>query len=163
MFVNGGPRVPQAKSFEGSRAGFVFKMGPDGLGYYPDAAGKPRETGTPKRGPVTVAGGGSGGDGAANGGRRVVGRVPEGRKGGGDQGGDGSDSEGDADGARMMELAAKGVEQGRLIQAAFAGDDVEAEFAAEKAKEVEGELPKVDVPAVMPGWGKWSSDQKEPR
>jgi hypothetical protein len=33
--------------------------------------------------------------------------------------------------------------QRALIQAAFVGDDVEGEFAADKAKEVEGELPKV--------------------
>ena len=40
---------------------------------------------------------------------------------------------------------------------------MEAEFAAEKAREVAHELPKVDVPAVLPGCGKWSSEQREPR
>ena len=36
-----------------------------------------------------------------------------------------------------------GLSQAELIRRAFAGDDVAAEFAASKAEEVEGELPKV--------------------
>lgn len=38
-------------------------------------------------------------------------------------------------------------------QAAFAGDDVEAEFATMKAAEVADGLPKVEVDKVLPGWG----------
>jgi hypothetical protein len=44
-----------------------------------------------------------------------------------------------------------------------AGDDVEAEFAAEKAAEIEGELPKVEEVGALPGWGVWADQQKEPR
>jgi hypothetical protein len=53
--------------------------------------------------------------------------------------------------------------QRALIQAAFVGDDVEGEFAADKAKEVEGELPKIDAPVMLPGWGAWNGMQKEPK
>lgn len=53
--------------------------------------------------------------------------------------------------------------QRALISAAFAGDDVASEFAATKAEEVEGELPKVDVPVMLPGWGAWNGQQREPK
>jgi len=36
-----------------------------------------------------------------------------------------------------------GLTQEELIRRAFAGDDVQADFAAAKAAEVEGELPQV--------------------
>ncbi|GFH31683.1 uncharacterized protein HaLaN_30772 [Haematococcus lacustris] len=50
-----------------------------------------------------------------------------------------------------------------LIRAAFAGDDVEQDFEAEKAAEVAAELPKEEVVGVLPGWGVWANQQKEPR
>jgi hypothetical protein len=50
----------------------------------------------------------------------------------------------------------------QLLQAAFAGDDVEAEFAAEKTAEVEAELPSAEVAGQLPGWGTWSNQQREP-
>ena len=46
-----------------------------------------------------------------------------------------------------------------LLARAFAGDDVVAAFDAEKAAEVEAELPKVETPKRMPGWGGWAEDQ----
>ena len=44
-----------------------------------------------------------------------------------------------------------------------AGDDVEAEFAAEKAADVVSELPKIEEPSTLPGWGMWAGSQREPR
>ena len=44
-------------------------------------------------------------------------------------------------------------DQRALLARAFAGDDVAAAFDAEKAGEVEAELPKTEVPKQMPGWG----------
>lgn len=40
-------------------------------------------------------------------------------------------------------LQANGLSQADLVRMAFAGDDVAGQFAADKAEEVEGELPKV--------------------
>eukprot|EP00775_Hariotina_reticulata_P004466 gene4466-4722_t len=51
---------------------------------------------------------------------------------------------------------------GLPFMAAFAGDDVEADFAAEKAAEVAAELPAAEVAGQLPGWGTWSNQQKEP-
>ena len=53
--------------------------------------------------------------------------------------------------------------QRELIARAFAGDNVAAEFEAEKEAEAEGELPKIEAPSVLPGWGAWASSQKEPK
>jgi U3 small nucleolar RNA-associated protein 14 len=50
-----------------------------------------------------------------------------------------------------------------LVRMAFAGDDVEAAFAADKAAEVAQELPAVDAPSLMPGWGNWAGAQREPQ
>lgn len=50
-----------------------------------------------------------------------------------------------------------------LIAQAFAGDNVAAEFEAEKEAEAERELPKIEAPSVLPGWGAWASTQKEPK
>lgn len=46
---------------------------------------------------------------------------------------------------------------------AFAGDDVETEFAAAKAGEVEAELPTSNVPSALPGWGAWAGQQRDPK
>ena len=40
---------------------------------------------------------------------------------------------------------------------------MEAEFAEDKAADVAAELPKLDAPSLMPGWGTWSNQQREPR
>ena len=52
--------------------------------------------------------------------------------------------------------------QRELIAAAFAGDDVQADFEAAKAAEVESELPQEDLPQELPGWGLWASQRKAP-
>ena len=49
--------------------------------------------------------------------------------------------------------------QRALLARAFAGDDVVAAFDAEKAAEVEAELPKTETPKRMPGWGGWAEEQ----
>lgn len=42
------------------------------------------------------------------------------------------------------------------------GDDVDAEFAAEKKREIEKDLgPEVEV-NILPGWGTWNKFQSEP-
>ena len=53
--------------------------------------------------------------------------------------------------------------QRELIARAFAGDDVAAEFEATKAAEAEAELPPIEAPLVLPGWGAWASQQREPK
>ena len=57
--------------------------------------------------------------------------------------------------------------QRALIAAAFAGDDVAAEFAAAKAAEVASQLPDDGsaalASAVLPGWGAWHDEQTVPR
>lgn len=52
--------------------------------------------------------------------------------------------------------------QRELIAAAFAGDDVQADFDAAKAAEAEAEAPIVEEPAQLPGWGAWASHQRKP-
>lgn len=45
----------------------------------------------------------------------------------------------------------------------LSGDDVETEFAVEKAQETEAELPRAKEPCMLPGWGRWASEQRKPR
>ena len=52
--------------------------------------------------------------------------------------------------------------QRELVAMAFAGDDVQAEFAADKAAEAEAEAPKEDLPSQLPGWGAWAAQQRKP-
>ena len=52
--------------------------------------------------------------------------------------------------------------QRELIAAAFAGDDVQADFDAAKAAEAEEEAPSVEEPSELPGWGSWASRQRKP-
>ena len=52
--------------------------------------------------------------------------------------------------------------QRELVALAFAGDDVQADFAADKADEAEAEAPKADAPSQLPGWGAWASSQRKP-
>ncbi len=60
-------------------------------------------------------------------------------------------------------IAGSDLVQRELIARAFAGDNVAAEFEAEKEAEAEKELPKIEAPSVLPGWGAWASNQKEPK
>ena len=47
---------------------------------------------------------------------------------------------------------------------AFAGDDVAADFAAQKAEEAGAEAPAPDVgPGALPGWGSWASAKRMQR
>lgn len=47
---------------------------------------------------------------------------------------------------------------------AFAGDDVAADFAAQKAEEADAEAPAADTsPGMLPGWGSWASAKRMQR
>ncbi|PWN24099.1 Utp14-domain-containing protein [Microstroma glucosiphilum] len=48
----------------------------------------------------------------------------------------------------------KAISQRDLIAEAFAGDDVAAEFASEKARQIEADAPR-EVDTTLPGWGAW--------
>lgn len=48
-------------------------------------------------------------------------------------------------------------EQVELMKRAFAGDDVVSEFVAEKQRQIEADMPKVDE-SFLPGWGSWMGD-----
>lgn len=50
--------------------------------------------------------------------------------------------------------------QRELIAMAFAGDDVEADFAAQKAEEAEAEAPPAEDGKMLPGWGSWASAKR---
>eukprot|EP00898_Chlorokybus_atmophyticus_P006709 jgi/Chlat1/7039/Chrsp56S06716 len=49
--------------------------------------------------------------------------------------------------------------QQEIIRRAFAGDDVQADFDAEKQAAVEEELPKIEGPMALPGWGQWATQK----
>ena len=53
--------------------------------------------------------------------------------------------------------------QRKLVQEAFAGDDVADDFAQLKRQEVDAELPVVEEMSALPGWGLWSNQQKKPK
>lgn len=53
--------------------------------------------------------------------------------------------------------------QEELIQMAFAGDDVAADFAAHKAAEAEEDAPKEEAPTGLPGWGSWANPRRMAR
>jgi hypothetical protein len=53
--------------------------------------------------------------------------------------------------------------QEQLVQMAFAGDDVAADFAAQKAAEAEEDAPKTDAPTGLPGWGSWANPRRMER
>ena len=40
---------------------------------------------------------------------------------------------------------------------------MEAEFEADKAEDIAAELPKVEEPSTLPGWGMWAGLQREPK
>eukprot|EP01130_Rhizamoeba_saxonica_P012720 TRINITY_DN5396_c0_g1_i9.p1 TRINITY_DN5396_c0_g1~~TRINITY_DN5396_c0_g1_i9.p1 ORF type:complete len:381 (+),score=137.23 TRINITY_DN5396_c0_g1_i9:1341-2483(+) len=62
-------------------------------------------------------------------------------------------------------LASASEAQKDIIKRAFAGDDVEADFAAEKAAIISETLPEMET--ALPGWGSWSGagvkEQPKPR
>lgn len=54
--------------------------------------------------------------------------------------------------------------QRELVAMAFAGDDVAADFAAQKAEEADAEAPAADAaPGALPGWGSWASAKRMQR
>ncbi|KAL6770242.1 hypothetical protein ACKKBG_A34180 [Auxenochlorella protothecoides x Auxenochlorella symbiontica] len=134
-------------SFAGARKGYTFKKGPQGVGYYIDAAG---EVPAPKaKGQVQQ--------------KRQQGQQtgPTKKARSGDAGRAAQEAELGDDSLKPAESAAA-YTQDDLIRMAFANDDVAAEFAAEKASEVEAELPKVEGVGTLPGWGNWAGAQREP-
>ena len=68
------------------------------------------------------------------------------------------DSDAEADEIIVRGQGRKGgkaaLQQKELIAEAFAGDDVAAEFAAEKAAIIEAEAPR-EEDTTLPGWGSW--------
>jgi hypothetical protein len=49
------------------------------------------------------------------------------------------------------------------MMAAFAGDDVVAEFEQEKEDAVQESIKDLDEPLALPGWGVWANSKREPR
>ncbi|MCO5566033.1 hypothetical protein L7F22_019708 [Adiantum nelumboides] len=70
---------------------------------------------------------------------------------------DDSDGEGDIDEPVEVNVRAPktAMQQRQLVSEAFAGDDVLADFAAEKQAEIDAEKPQ-EVDTYLPGWGSWS-------
>lgn len=48
------------------------------------------------------------------------------------------------------------------LQAAFAGDDVVAEFERDKAEAARESTDAVEDPTSLPGWGSWAKAGREP-
>ncbi|GLC47246.1 hypothetical protein PLESTF_000895000 [Pleodorina starrii] len=189
--VGAPPKFIAAKTFGGARSGYVFKKGAQGLGYYWDAkaaaaagqlagagpgaggAGKDKSqqqqqrkddgvkiagTTTQKQQPQQQQQSKKGkqqqqAEAVANGAAAATAAAAA--------AGAGDDDE--EEDAPMMRPADTGAGQRDLIRQAFAGDDVEAEFAEEKAAAVAAELPNVEEPSALPGWGAWAAQQRNPR
>ncbi|PSC76740.1 U3 small nucleolar RNA-associated 14-like protein A isoform A [Micractinium conductrix] len=145
------PAYVRSKAFAGARPGYAFKKGPQGVGYYLDGAEAVRAAKADKKREKAEAA-------AARRQQHAAAQQQQQQQQAGCGGG--SDSEGEG---HMRPMPKAGLSQAELIRRAFAGDDVQADFAAQKAAEVEGELPQEEVPGVMPGWGTWASQQREPQ
>ncbi|PWN34096.1 Utp14-domain-containing protein [Meira miltonrushii] len=69
------------------------------------------------------------------------------------------DSDGEEDIDEPVEVNVRkpktAMQQRQLVSEAFAGDDVLADFAAEKQAEIDAEKPQ-EVDTYLPGWGSWS-------
>jgi len=78
---------------------------------------------------------------------------------------DASDSDDAAEKPTVMleEERAEGMSNQDLMRRAFENDDIEAEFEKEKLADVNAELPDVDMPKNLPGWGTWAGDQRTPK
>lgn len=139
------PAFIPAKRFAGAKTGYAFKKGGQGLGYYLEGAAA-APSAEPKGQPRPPLGSKRPAE------QEAAGTEP--RRGGVGQGDDEDEEDGSEDGVMT---------QRDLIRQAFAGDDVEAEFARDKAEEIEGELPTTELPGVLPGWGTWSGQQREPK
>jgi U3 small nucleolar RNA-associated protein 14 len=56
-----------------------------------------------------------------------------------------------------------GVSSKEALLAAFAGDDVAAEFEKDKAEVIQEAVAAVEEPTALPGWGVWAGSKREPR
>ena len=72
------------------------------------------------------------------------------------------EEEGEKDDVKNFNATATGEldDQKSLVSRAFAGDDVEEAFQKEKLKDIEEELPDVERPTLLPGWGAWKGSVK---
>ncbi|KAG2495048.1 hypothetical protein HYH03_006979 [Edaphochlamys debaryana] len=159
------PAFIRAKGFEGAKPGYAFKKGPKGLGYYLDPKSKPAAGGKAGKAgqSVAVAGADKAAAGAAGKGSKPAAKAAAAapapaKAAAAEADADGSD---DDEGQAPMRPATMG--QKDLIRAAFAGDDVGAEFEAEKAAAVAEELPDIQEPSLLPGWGAWVGQQRNPK
>lgn len=153
------PEFITSKKFKGPKAGYVFKTGTKGVGYYRDAA-------------AVAAAERAAAKAARQQAKIAQEKATQGRNkhshGGAGVDIDSLDNEesdhmkpmGNISGSKKDFM---GLSQEDLVRRAFAGDDIVAEFAAEKTAEVESELPSEDVPGALPGWGTWAGNKKEPR
>ena len=73
------------------------------------------------------------------------------------------DEDGDAPTVMLQEEMTAGMNNADLMRRAFADDDIEAEFEKEKLADVDAELPNIDAPKNLPGWGAWGGDQRVPK
>ena len=127
-----------AKKFGGSKKGYVYTKGPQGVGYYKDGTTKLGSSSKQQQQHAMAA--------------NVVPAKNEKKP--------------TSKNGMVLEVEPE-VEvtfsQEDLVRRAFAGDDVVAEFAAEKAKDVDAELPSEEVAGALPGWGTWASAKSEPK
>ncbi|CAG9464190.1 unnamed protein product [Pedinophyceae sp. YPF-701] len=162
------PRFAKCKKFRGAVDGYVFRKGKKGVGYYLDdgkfgtakaaaARLREREDLAANAAGVTMAG-------VEPAEEHRIADAPGGAAAGAEPTrGVGDDAPMDEEGAGGVQAVDGGdARQRALIAEAFAGDDVAAEFAEAKRREAEEELPKIETPTVMPGWGMWSDQQREP-
>jgi len=71
------------------------------------------------------------------------------------------EEDGEKDGRNNFPTATDDLgDQKSLVSRAFAGDDVEEAFQKEKLKDIEEELPDVERPTLLPGWGAWEGERK---
>ncbi|MEW5305610.1 MAG: hypothetical protein WDW36_008141 [Sanguina aurantia] len=150
-----GPTFLPASTFAGSKPGFAFRKGAQGLGYYEDkrqAPPTPAAAAAPAHAGEPAAAAAAPKDSTH---RRPAARAQPARS----VGGDDSDEDGENGGAGHVMQARPSSQSAQLdlVRAAFAGDDVEAEFEADKAEDVAGELPSDKTAAALPGWGSWGS------
>lgn len=124
--ANANPNFIKSATFKGVKPGYVFKKGHNGMGYYKE--GKQKNVDAEREAAV---------NGTSS---REIERVLQGSgaqqlQKGDDSGSDGEgDRNGDEQGDFMKALPAGGLSQRELIRMAFAGDDVEEDFALEKVE-----------------------------
>jgi U3 small nucleolar RNA-associated protein 14 len=163
-----------SKSWQGAKPGYVFKKDKQGVGYYLD---KQQQQGR-KRGKKgqqqqqqqqqqqvllqRQQQDSSDDDDDAAAGNAAAGAAGKQRQRQQQQTGEAGGAAAAAGVDAMQLLSGEGDLNRQLLAAAFAGDDVEGEFEADKAAEVAAELPAAEVEGQLPGWGAWSGQQREP-